>query len=166
MKRTTRKITVDFVNENFYEIDGMLYAKFGKANSLKQKNGYYMICYRGKSYKSHRILWILYNQQEIPDGMFIDHIDGNRGNNSKENLRLATLSQNAHNMKMRSNNKIGIKGININKFKSNIYYQADIRCDKKRMAKKFSYTPEGLESAKKWIEEKRKELHGEFARDF
>ena len=39
----------------------------------------------------------------IPDGVMVDHIDGDRMNNTRSNLRLVTRHQNAHNMRQRSN---------------------------------------------------------------
>lgn len=46
-----------------------------------------------------------------PDNMEIDHIDGNRLNNQKSNLRLATSSQNKINRGPRSDNQSGYKGV-------------------------------------------------------
>ena len=44
----------------------------------------------------HRLVWVMHNGQ-IPEGLEIDHIDGDRTNNRIENLRLVNKSQNAHN---------------------------------------------------------------------
>lgn len=44
----------------------------------------------------HRLVWETFNG-EIPDGMVIDHIDGNRSNNALSNLRLVTQSENMNN---------------------------------------------------------------------
>lgn len=52
----------------------------------------------GVRYLEHRLVWIFHNGS-IPDGMEIDHIDGNPGNNRIENLRLATTSENQRNAK-------------------------------------------------------------------
>lgn len=44
----------------------------------------------------HRLVWETFNG-EIPEGMVIDHIDGNRSNNALSNLRLVTQSENMNN---------------------------------------------------------------------
>jgi len=72
--------------------------------------GYLKIGHRGRKYYCHRLAWEM-TYGAIPDGMLIDHIDGNKSDNSIANLRLATKSQNGCNSKLNSKNKCGLKGV-------------------------------------------------------
>lgn len=58
----------------------------------------------------HRIVWEMFNGP-IPEGMLIDHIDGNGLNNSISNLRLVDSYQSAQNRPMGRNNKSGVVGV-------------------------------------------------------
>lgn len=61
---------------------------------------------------------IVYMHRQImqpPDGMEVDHIDGNTFNNLRSNLRVCTHAENIHNAKRPSNNKSGVKGVYFNK---------------------------------------------------
>lgn len=40
---------------------------------FKPKNGYGRFSYKGKQFGSHRVSWILYNEQDVPDGMLVCH---------------------------------------------------------------------------------------------
>lgn len=86
----------------------------------------------------------------------IDHINGNALDNRRENLRIATRSQNAMNTRMYANNKTGFRGVRRTKNK----YEASITSDGKRYPLGFFDTAEEAHEAYK---AKAKELHGEFA---
>lgn len=77
----------------------------------RKDTSYKAVCINGKKHYVHRIIWIMVNGP-IPNGMCIDHIDGNGLNNKISNLRLASLSENHRNSKISSNNKTGILGVN------------------------------------------------------
>jgi len=48
---------------------------------------------------------------DAPDGKNVDHIDGDRLNCTRANLRLASYSENARNGRLRKNNSSGRKGV-------------------------------------------------------
>ncbi len=70
----------------------------GKRAGCKCSNGYSRISLDSKLYMSHRLIWVYLNDA-IPEGLEIDHIDGDKSNNHIENLRLATRTQNRWNRK-------------------------------------------------------------------
>lgn len=62
-----------------------------------------------KGYLAHRVIFCLvYGRWPVSE---IDHIDGDRGNNSIENLREVSSSDNSKNMAKMSHNKSGITGV-------------------------------------------------------
>lgn len=86
----------------------------GKIAGTVDKDGYMVVNRCGKLHRAHRILFEMAHGP-IPDGLEIDHIDGNRRNNSLSNLRLATRSQNSSNSVKRSDNASGFKGVCLHK---------------------------------------------------
>jgi hypothetical protein len=64
-----------------------------------------------------------------PKGIFTDHVNRNRLDNRKSNLRMCTVSENNKNKGMRSDNKSGYKGVHWDK--RNKKWRARIVLDKK-----------------------------------
>jgi len=63
-------------------------------------------------YFLHTLVWERYMGSELPKGFLVDHIDGDKLNNCRPNLRLATRSHNeANKKKRRSNTSSKYKGV-------------------------------------------------------
>lgn len=121
----------------FYYEDGVLYnrvsrgsAKQGTAAGYIAEDGYRRVRVDGKYHYIHRLVWILHTEKEVPDGLFIDHINGKRADNRIENLRLATATENQHNKLRQSNGTSNYKGVWFDS-KKNVW-KAAIRLEAKR----------------------------------
>ena len=66
----------------------------------------------GNLYFRSRLVWIMYNG-DIPDGMQVDHINGDSSDDRIENLRLATNLQNNWNKGLTRQNRSGVKGVRL-----------------------------------------------------
>lgn len=77
--------------------------------------GYSRVCFNGKRYRTHIIIWEMFNKMPVPKGMQIDHLDHDRSNNRIENLRLVTHKENGRNISKKKNNTSGITGVRWNK---------------------------------------------------
>ena len=71
------------------------------AGNKNKISGYRQIRIDGKLHYEHRLVWIMTNG-DISKGMEIDHIDGDRSNNSITNLRAGTHQQNCVNVQTRT----------------------------------------------------------------
>lgn len=63
----------------------------------KSLNGYVQICLHGKSYYAHRLAY-LFMEGRWPKNI-LDHVDGDKTNNTWVNIRESTKSGNAQNMR-------------------------------------------------------------------
>lgn len=108
----------------------------GQVVGCKRKDGYLVMRFENKLELCHRVAFFIYHGY-LPKE--IDHIDGDRSNNSKLNLRAVTRSVNNTNQAMKSNNTSGVCGvywmkniskwaaeINVNKKKIRLGYFSDI----------------------------------------
>ena len=83
------------------------------AGRVRAHDGYIRLGINGARHFAHRLAW-LYVYGEFPRNQ-IDHIDGIRHNNSIQNLREATGTQNLGNMSRPSHNSSGFKGVSWHK---------------------------------------------------
>lgn len=148
----------DYENYSINNLGQVKNLKTGKI--LKHRidtEGYYYVslCKNGKvkNFLVHKLLTKLFLGI---NGGVIDHIDGNKKNNSLDNLRAATLSENQMNRKSRG---YTIK-LKENKKKEIVkYYQAQIG----KNGKQFTFCSYDLYKVIMWRSAKEIELFREFA---
>lgn len=121
------------IDESDYDILSKYHWHFDKQ---KTGSGYAVSrLSNGKRIYMHRLL------TNCPDNMIVDHIDGNKLNNRKSNLRICTPKQNSQNR--RSNKTSNSKYLGVSKCKRNhiykgkttiyYYYRATIKANNKKL---------------------------------
>jgi hypothetical protein len=126
----------------------------GKQAGFLHSSGYIRIKLNLIPMNAH-ILAYFYVHKKWPV-LDIDHYDKNRSNNKIKNLREATDTQNGANRKISKNNKLGLKGVCLNKNK----YRAQIYIDYKQIYLGSFHTPEEAHAA---YCKAARELFGDFA---
>lgn len=97
-----------------------------------------------------------------PAGVLVDHINGDKLDNRRQNLRLCNHSENMQNRKMHKNNRLGIKGVTETKTRAGtVRFVAEIRVAKQRIWLGKFKTAEDAAIA---YQTASKKYHGEFAR--
>jgi hypothetical protein len=86
-------------------LDDDVYPKFSSRKLFMNAKGYVMVWEDSRHQPIHRVI------MNAPKSLQVDHINGNKLDNRKENLRLCTNGQNKHNMGVQKNNKTGYKGV-------------------------------------------------------
>ena len=69
--------------------------------NYKNPDGYLTVKLYSTNYRVHRLVKISFDPIEDPDKMTIDHLDGNRNNNTLENLEYASSVENTRQMLIR-----------------------------------------------------------------
>lgn len=109
--------------------------------------------YRYKNIFMHRLV------ASTPDGKITDHINGNKLDNRKENLRVCTHKGNNSNSKLFSTNSSGYRGVS--RIRSTGKWRSTISVDNKSVNLGHFESP--VEAALAYNEAAR-EYHGEFAK--
>lgn len=153
------------INELFEYRDGKLFARSDRGfNKTKGKEcnaisgKYFSVRINYRLYYVHRLIWIMHFGP-IPDGMMVDHEDGNGFNNQISNLRLANKSQNGCNRGRSKANTSGYKGVMF--YKAYKKWTAQIEFNGKRKSLGYFETPEEAFVA---YQTAAKIYHGQFAK--
>ena len=156
-------LSKEMLNELFEYRDGEIYYKVSrsrnkagsKAGTYRKHDNAYQVIINGKHYLTHRIVFMMHYGY-LPQ--FVDHIDRNRSNNKIENLREATLEQNAQNAKVRKDTISNIKNVCWNKVDKS--WKVRIQANGKRITiGQFK----DLELAELVAMEARDKFHGKYA---
>jgi hypothetical protein len=128
----------------------------------------------GYAYRAHRVngkrttLYLHRYMMNAPEGICVDHINGDVREHRRHNLRLATVSQNQQNRSANKRSETQIKGIRRFERNNVPYLKAEIACDGVAQQKSWSIRVHGeeqaFEAATQWIKTTRIRLHGEYAR--
>lgn len=86
------------------------FQRIGKPAGSKTTHGYWELRLKNHRFYVHRIVWQLH-YGEITEGFFIDHVDGNKQNNSIQNLRMVDIFLSNRNTGKRSHNTSGVMGV-------------------------------------------------------
>lgn len=100
----------------------------------------------------HRVI------MSAPKGFVVDHINGDTMDNRKENLRLATVGQNAYNSKPQQGRSSKYKGVTFSKR----YQKWKAQITARKSLKFLGYFADELEAARAY-NKAAEELFGEFA---
>jgi len=111
-----------------------------------------------KTQLMHRVILVRMLGRELVAGEQVDHIDHDPLNNRRENLRLATASENQHNQPKQANNTSGYKGVYFNKPAQK--WLAQVAVNGKRVHLGYFDTPEAAAAA---YDTAAQTLHGTFA---
>ena len=147
-------ITQEQAKELFTYKDGQLFwTKTEKVAGSLKKNGYYFVNHKRKFTGLHRLIFLIHKGY-LPE--MVDHIDGNVSNNSIENLRAATRSQNGMNSRHYSSNTSGCRNV----YKDKHSFTVRLKVNGK-LQSLGNY--EDIELAGLVAEEARAKFHGQFA---
>lgn len=164
--KNQKKINHIEITDDFKEIpccpsyyaskEGIILNHTGRIIEGSERNGYLRVNLADGHYSKHRLIWETFNG-EIPEGMVIDHIDGNRKNNNISNLRLVSQADNMKNAQI-----LGHKGqIKISQYddkgnfiaKYNSIREASIAINGNEVAIKNAANRHGRSAGFFWIRE-------------
>lgn len=157
-------LTQEEAHRLFEYRDGALYRKIDRNNRFKagsiaghfvKSTGYRAVEIGGISYPEHSIVFLMH-YGFIPK--IIDHINGKPTDNTIENLRQATVTQNTWNAKLSTANTSGIKGVSFRKDRN--VWIARLQAHAKSIYLGYF---KSKEDAEEFLQLARDMVHGDFA---
>lgn len=101
--------------------------KIGQRADIKGASPYRTICVDGKVWGAHRMA-VLYTDGPFDKSLEIDHLNGEKDDNRRENLRLVTSALNARNVRKYRDTNTGIVGVKRGEGRQT-YYTATCQAD-------------------------------------
>lgn len=95
------------------------------AGNLDPSHGYYCVTINKVKHRMHRVILAMVNN--CWPTQHIDHIDGDRSNNRRDNLREVSQKENHYNQAIPKSNKSGVIGVCWHKRRAR--WRADIKVD-------------------------------------
>lgn len=139
---------ISTIDDCDYDLNNLIWSQNPRGHLVRNNNG--------KTELLHRVIA---KRMKLDLSKYIDHIDGNKLNNCRNNLRAATNQQNQFNTKKQINNTTNYKGVTYDK--THKRYLARIRYGKNQRKHLGSFTS-AIEAAKTYNIAAIK-YHGEFA---
>lgn len=133
----------------------------GKMAGCRTQRGYWKIHIRGHFQVPVQTLAWIVSKGTIPDGIEVDHADGDPSNNRLSNLRLATSSEQKYNKRVQSNNRSGLKGAYFHACHKGKKWRSQIRTGRGLVFLGYFHTAREAHEAYASAATK---YHGEFAR--
>lgn len=140
-----------------WKVDKFPARKGEVAGTLNRRHGYRIITINGRMCRASRLAWKVHYGEDPAD--LVDHINGDRSNNSIGNLRVVSEAQNHLNIGVRINSSTGVTGVTWCNTKRR--WVARITRDKKVKAIGSFLEFEEAVNARRYAE---KLVFGEFAR--
>lgn len=108
-------------------------SKAGDIAGAVRPDGYRQVCIDGKLHLTHRVLWLMRNGV-WPDGE-VDHINGNKQDNSETNLRSVSKSGNMQNIRkaFASNTSSGLLGVSVERKTGKFYSRISVKGKQKSL---------------------------------
>lgn len=145
-------VRCDLANGDFFLIDAVDYPEISKHRWSLDDQGYVHTTIHGKHIKLHSFLL-------SSKGSIVDHINGNKNDNRRSNLRICSAMENSRNQKLRSDNGTGYKGVSYDQRR--MKYVASITVNYK--TKFLGYFSNPIDAALKY-DQAAYLLFGEYAR--